>query len=273
MRYPSFLFHLCCLVLISVFIDEDRALKAQDLQGGTGIFTTRPVNPSVRSTTRPQKENSKSVNDASRVAIPKKESPKEPPRAEMKEAIEDALTLGNSARDAKPPRYEDAELAYKLAAKLSPTDPRPYIGLGNTYYDQKKYEEAAKAYKEALRLGQKSALIGVILGGALPSKSGVAIGAAIGSGVYGKNYAELHSYLGNILSHQEKWAEAEVEFKTALLDKSSRNGQLYASLGYALYKQKKYSEATTSFEKALSLEPQNTIYKGLLEKVIKDQRK
>ena len=58
--------------------------------------------------------------------------------------LEDALSLADDARQAE--RYESAERGYLLAAKLAPTDPRPYLGLGHTYYNQKKYAEAEKAY-------------------------------------------------------------------------------------------------------------------------------
>jgi len=42
------------------------------------------------------------------------------PEPQKEDMIEDAIALGNSARDSNPPRYEDAERAYKLAAKLEP---------------------------------------------------------------------------------------------------------------------------------------------------------
>src|SRR6185295_16462580 len=58
--------------------------------------------------------------------------------------VEDALSLADDARSSE--RYDAAERGYLLAAKLAPSDPRPYLGLGHTYYNQKKYAEAEKAY-------------------------------------------------------------------------------------------------------------------------------
>src|SRR5262245_5572599 len=45
--------------------------------------------------------------------------------------LEDAIAAGNDARSADPANYDEAEKAYRLAAKIAPTDVRPYEGLGN----------------------------------------------------------------------------------------------------------------------------------------------
>ena len=49
--------------------------------------------------------------------------------------MEDAMSLADDARQAG--RNEAAERGYQLASKLMPSDPRPYLGLGHIYYDQK----------------------------------------------------------------------------------------------------------------------------------------
>ena len=89
---------------------------------------------------------------------------------ELRSGVEDAIELGNSARDGNPPRYQDAERAYRLAAKLDPKDPRPYLGLGNIFYDQGQLSKAATAYRQAVvlgRLGNRD-----MLGGRNSPKSG-----------------------------------------------------------------------------------------------------
>ncbi len=82
-----------------------------------------------------------------------KSSGAEPPDFQ---SVEAALEHGNSARDSKPPDFAEAERAYKLAANLAPEDERPFIGLGNIYYDQKRDEEAITAYRKALELQPKN---------------------------------------------------------------------------------------------------------------------
>ncbi len=82
------------------------------------------------------------------------------------EGVEEAIEQGNNARDQKPPDYEEAERAYKAAAKLAPNDERPFIGLGNIYYDQKRDEEAIAAYRKALELQPKNRSVFEALGDA-----------------------------------------------------------------------------------------------------------
>ena len=60
--------------------------------------------------------------------------------------LEDALSLADDAR--QNGRNEAAERGYQLAAKLAPSDPRPYLGLGHTYYNQKKRSEERRVGKE-----------------------------------------------------------------------------------------------------------------------------
>ncbi len=70
--------------------------------------------------------------------------------------VEDAIEAGNDARDRKPPNYVEAERAYRLAAKLAPKDERPFIGLGNIYYDQKRDLEGIAAYRKAVEVQPKN---------------------------------------------------------------------------------------------------------------------
>ncbi len=79
-----------------------------------------------------------------------------PARSEINEPLEDAIAAGNDARDAKPPNYEAAEKAYRLAAQIDPREVRAYEGLGNIFIDQIKYAEAIDAYQRAIRFGSKN---------------------------------------------------------------------------------------------------------------------
>ena len=47
--------------------------------------------------------------------------------------IDSAIEKGNAALEAG--RFENAEAFYKSAAELDPNDWRPYMGLGNLYWD------------------------------------------------------------------------------------------------------------------------------------------
>jgi tetratricopeptide (TPR) repeat protein len=122
------------------------SLASQDSLGGASvIFIAHPKNPTVRPKTLPAKAQQTSQPAPASAPATDKNNPAA--TDDMSGAVEDALALGNSARDAEPPRYQDAEKAYRLAAKLDDDDPRPYLGLANLWYDQKNYQAAAKMYR------------------------------------------------------------------------------------------------------------------------------
>ncbi|MGB9181743.1 MAG: tetratricopeptide repeat protein, partial [Pyrinomonadaceae bacterium] len=143
--------------------------------------------------------------------------------------IEDAIALANSARDANPPRYEDAHRAYKLAAKLEPKDPRPYIGLGNILFDQKRYAEAAKAYLKALKLGVPKD----VSGAGKPPKGAQDAGNKAAYRIYPpyiffiNSYqgGELHAYVGVAFIQNRGWAKAESEFAQAIAQENKKSAR------------------------------------------------
>lgn len=77
--------------------------------------------------------------------------------------LEDALWLGNDARDSEPPRYGEAERAYRLAARLAPKDP---VGLGNIFWYQNERAQLECSYGR-LRGGHEEHVAGQPPRGAL----------------------------------------------------------------------------------------------------------
>lgn len=254
---------LLLLFLLSFSGNLRSSLASQDSLGGASlIFIARPKNPPVR-----PKAHAKPQQTGQPVPASAPAADKNNPAAadELSDAIEDALALGNSARDAEPPRYEDAEKAYRLAAKLDYHDPRPYLGLANLWYDQKNYQAAAKMYREATeRMTPKKPTIL----GAFSSK----VNGTVGSNrISLAESAEAHQYLGNALLRAGLFAEAETELRLATTE-SYKNAQSYALLGYSFFQQKKYAEATEALKKALELAPNNEEYKKLLEESVSRQQ-
>jgi len=200
------------------------ATQAQrDISGGAAlIFNNRPQNPTLR-----------------------------PKSSDLSEEFEDALALANRARDANPPRYEDAEMAYRLAAKLNPNDPRPYVGLGNVSYDRKQFAEAAKLYKQAvLVMARDSSANKRTVRGWKTSAST-------------EENATVHFYVGTTLLQAGNFSDAEIEFRKAL-GLSSNNANWHAQMGYCLLKQKKFVEASKSLQRAHRLDPKPE-YEQLLQ--------
>ncbi len=65
--------------------------------------------------------------------------------------------LGVSLNDLK--RYEEAEVAYRKAIELNPSDAIAYSNLGNLLGDLKRYEEAEVAYRKAIELNPTDATV------------------------------------------------------------------------------------------------------------------
>jgi len=171
-----------------------------------------------------------------------------------REQVNDALALGNAARDRKPPDLASAEKAYRLAWKLNPFDPRPYVGLGNLYMDQHKYSEAAKAYQDALHFGAMERRSG----------SGSVASADISTTDDLSTLAQWHAYRGMALLGEQNLRKAEKELIDAIAMDPSK-AEWRAGLGYCLFMQQRFTEAADSYKKASELQPNNDKYKQLLK--------
>jgi tetratricopeptide (TPR) repeat protein len=195
--------------------------------------------------------------------------------AEVNDKVEDALELGNVARDRNPPDYQSAERAYRLALKLDPSDPRPLVGLANLYFDQGQFPESAKAYKDAIRLAEPLTRAlpkgdkrppkdnpRVILGPNAISRDGPPL--VLGSDAPPHSTADLHAYLATALIQELKLAAAERELRLAV-SADPRNPNWHALLGYALFIQERYTEAAVVFKESLKLHPDNNVYERLLK--------
>jgi tetratricopeptide (TPR) repeat protein len=271
--------------------------QAQDLTTNTGVFVERPRNPPVRrdkpvargrrGVTRPSPSAASSPGVASADSTPKKVSAEQAPKevapkpadalsaapAEDRGAdVEDALFFGNSARDAAPPRYEEAERAYKLAARLAPQDPRPYIGLGNIYYDRQQFQKAAEEYRKALDLSRPGGAGRELRGGrrgvrndwpearhhlrmprlaALERETRADLAAAL---LGGGEFVEAEYQLGVLIWYEPKY------------------DGWYAMMGSALSAQKRYAEAAEWLERAVKLAPEKGLTRELLRQVRRRQQ-
>jgi Flp pilus assembly protein TadD len=225
-------------------------LPPQDITGAAKIFIVHPKNPPVRQ--RSPSATTKHDKSASTNSEPVPRGTQQPV-SDMNDALEDALALGNSARDGEPPRSEDAEKAYRLAAKLNPKDPRPYIGLGNLWSDQKRYAEASRIYKQAL----------IAMASDSSGRKWTLRGQAASPG-WDDQSAEWHAYLGNTLLQTKDFAAAGIEFQNAT-ERNPTNDQWHALRGYSLLQQGRFGEASRSLREALRLKPGKVEYRQLLQ--------
>lgn len=219
-------FYLATFILFAVLIAAPQQIAAQqDITGGARlIFGTRPANPSAKARSRGTTANN--------------------------DQVDDALALGNAARDRNPPDLDSAETAYRLAWKLNPFDPRPYVGLGNVYMDRHKFAEAAKAYQQAIRWG---------------SSSGRGVVNSDGESPVGNREdpaAQWHAYLGAAALGEQNLRKAENELRDAIA-MDPRKAEWRAGLGYSLFLQDRFTEAVRSYQAAIDLQSDDK-YKRLL---------
>ena len=166
--------------------------------------------------------------------------------------VEDGLARANSARNASPPRYHDAEMAYGFTSRLNPRDPRAVMGLGNIAYDQKQYAAAAKMYQEALTM--------VI---SMSSFGGATLRGELNPAEQRNMAAQLRIYLGISLLETNDLKNAQAQFERAVKSEPT-NPRVYALLGYSFFKQGIKPEAVKAFQEAVRLDPENSDYQQLL---------
>jgi len=225
---------LAFMVVGFVSVNAQQNRVRQDITGGAALIFKRPENPSTKA-----RDDAVAVRSAT---------------VDTSDQVEDAIALGNAARDRKPPDFESAERAYRLAWKLNPRDPRPYRGLGNLYWDQRRFTEAAQAYREAVRYMDdgKGRDLSVATPGIPPRRSSPKT-----------DDLRVRLFLAASLLEEKKSIAAERELRAIEVSYFS-NAEWNALFGYALAAQGRYTEAVAAYEKAVNSEPLNDKYKGLL---------
>ncbi len=221
-------FVMSCGIAVDVFAQDD-------LKGGATESTARPKTAPPRSKPRSSTQ-SKSTKRTPKTGDGGSASSQ--PKADLSKQVESALELGNSARDSNPPRFAEAERAYKLAADLDPVDARAHVGLGNTYFDQKRYAEAQVAFSRAIELDPQDADTLVAL-----------------------------AYTSNA---QERYEDAERSALRAIsLD--ANEYAAYVAIGWSKYKRKNYQEAETAYRRAIALSPKTSAIYSELSLVLIEQ--
>ena len=197
----------CCLLSMIGGL----AMAQDDI--GAGVF--KPKNPETkRRTPKPIKPVTK---------------PTRKPDTTLDDRIDDLLDKGNDARDAK--KYAEAQEAYEGVLKLRARDARGAYGLGNVYTDQRRWEDAEKAYRDAVEWGPKN-VDGL-----------VALSVVLVQPVAGANNAK-------------RFADAQA-FAQRAVQLDPKNAVAWDRLGVALQSRGLFnSETEHAYRRAVELDPQ-----------------
>ena len=125
-----------------------------------------------------------------------------------------------------------AEAAFAKGTKLEPLDAGAWLSLGQVYFLEKKYDEAAKALKTSIELDPLS-------------------------------YPEVYFYLGRVYLEQGKYEESRSNFsKAAKL--AADNADYHYWLAQSLVKLGKKDQAKAELERVLQLNPKHEAAKKAL---------
>lgn len=166
-------------------------------------------------------------------------------------------------------KWADAEIEYKLAVRLDPTNADSHNKLGFALHSQRKFSEAETEYRTALRLAPNNAESHYGVGRAMrEQKKLVEAEAEIREAVRLEPInARFHAALGNTLGYAQKYAEAEAELGTAIRLEAN-NGEWHSALSLVLEAQKKQSEALAEAREAVRLSPKESRIRSLLARML-----
>jgi protein O-GlcNAc transferase len=251
--------HLRLMLLLAplILVNSSSVVRAQDDFKGA-----RPANPPVNHRTSPPNSNGKT-------ARPK--GGKQP--TDLSEKVEEAIELGNKARDAED--YLQAEKQYKLALSFNPREARAYYGLGNVYRDQWKTDSgelstvSAEEFEKSMRAYAEKAI--QTYQGALPEEAGAAIRAYRQAIRLKADYAEAYYNLGNLYMALGRFEEAAGQYIRAISfkpydDPSNRFVTTYTpnmALASTYFLLNRYAQAIERYQQIVRHDPDYFGYERL----------
>lgn len=248
-------------------------IRAQNGQSGGGTIAGDPVGGAALIFRKPENPSVRAGGGSSSSSATKGRSPRTNLSPAKIAAQNKIIARANAARSAATPRYSEAEIEYKLAAREDPDDPRAHAGLGNVYLDQGRFSNAVEAYQQAIKVQVDYVPAYQPLGYSLArlSRHTEATETFKQALLYDPNNAEVYNNLAFTLVHAGRYSEA-VEaglqaiallgktgeaFKQGLQNRNEVLSHAYKNVGNAYNGMKKYNEAADVLKHAAEIEPNN----------------
>lgn len=111
---------------------------------------------------------------------------------------------------------------FNAAKKLTPSDPKIYVAIGQTYFQQNKFKEAIKTFEKVISMN--------------------------------KDYVVAYSNLGYVYMALKKWDKAIQNFRTILkYPNLTAPHYVYNAIGWAYYEKNEFNKSIAELKKAIEL--------------------
>jgi Flp pilus assembly protein TadD len=232
---------------IILFISSGSVALVRAQPGGGGVAGGSAVSGTMKLPAR----------KTTRTAPTKPRTGTQPKTPDNSAQVEDALSLADDARQAG--RTEAAERGYLLAAKLAPNDPRPYLGLGHLFYNQKRFPEAEKYYAQAATFARGDSEPYARLAFTYSEMKRLADALSAARRAVAAQPDNYYGYLalGYVLSLQQNYADAESTYRKSISLAPQPLVVLHAELVRILSAQRRYTDALTEAKKEVDIDPKN----------------
>lgn len=180
------------------------------------------------------------------------------PGDDKQEAVEQAIAVGNGARDRH--EYEQALSHYQKAQSLDLKEPRAFYGMGNLYNDFSCHDSAIDSYLKALELKKNygEALVGLgyaYLGKERYDDAEKQFREALR---LKRDSADANIGLGWVYIMRARYEAAAAQINLVINDKSAADkdrASARVALGGVYWRQGKHQDAAAQFEEAIRLKP------------------
>ena len=164
-------------------------------------------------------------------------------------------------------RYEEAIKAYEEAVKINPKNDDAWYNKGNGLARLKRYEEAIKAYEEAVKINPKYDKAWYNKGFCLGElkRYEEAIKAFEKTIELNPKYDKAWYNKGNVFGKLKRYEEAIEAYEKAI-EINPKNDKAWVNKGVYLAKDKRYKEAIKAYKKAIKINPEEAlVYSNLGE--------